>query len=1539
MGRRILIAIAAGAILLVAVAVAGLLMITNTDYGRERVRRLAESAIQGAANHGVVRLGRVTGNLLQGFTIADVSIADSAGRPFLVMDSVSLNYGLRALLRKRIELSDVRLVKPLVVLDRPPGEDATWNYKAIFQSDTPSVRDTTPGWGDWIILRDVTVLDGRVVIRAPWEPSSRYTGARRDSAIAEALGGRTRVVVVRRDAGFQKVSEFRQITGEIPYLRLDHPSTSVRRMDVARLSTLALPFHPPAAVVNNLVGSVQFTGDSIWFADVRVTMPGSRAAATGRYVYDIDEFDLVLGGKPVAFADVRWIFPQAPARGEADTEFRLRWRGDTSTYVAQNTAVRLDAARAGGDFAITLLGDSAWFHDTSVRFSSVDTRLIEQFFPTVEIPRHGTLSGQTVLDGPPGALRVNGDVAFDDARYGRSRILAEGVFGTTGRGLRFRDLDLTLDPVQVAMARVFAPSLPIAGVLRGTARLNGSTDSQLLARADLTHLDDGLRSRVAGTAAVRLGPRAWVDIDARLQPLSLAEVGKFAPALGLRGSAAGPLRLTGELGALALDARLALPDGGRFEALGRLDLAGGPPGYDVAARMRLFNANYVLARAPTTSLTARAFARGRGVDAATMRAALGADLAGSTIDTMAIDSAHVRVAVREGLLHVDSASVSGPGTSVVVAGTFGVAAGRSGELRYRLAIDSLGAIGGLLPPADSGVVPPRPRAYARRVAEARADSAAVARATEVERLATGAQAPRLGPVPPPPSPIRIDSLAGSVLAAGVIVGGADRFDIRGRAATEDVVIRGNLLRRARLEYAWIAAPGARSTIAIGASMDSVRAAGFALDSVELRGSYHASAGDVALAIHQESGEEYTVGGDFVLHADHNEVHLRRLALRFDTTRWVSPRPSAIQWGRRGIEVEQLELLSGDEGRVFVDGTVPSEGAGGGLDIAVRNFQAADLAALVQSDIDFRGMITTTARIEGTTRDPRIRGALGVADAMYAGARVPDFRSTLEYAARRLTGHVEATDSGRVAAVADGTLPLNLEAGATGPRLPDLPMTVDARTDGLPLDLVSRFTDALEDVRGRVYGVLQVRGTTRRPRMVGALAVRGGGLRFVPTGMRLTDVVASVRLVGDTAVIDSVAGRAGGRVFVRGGLGIRTLSRPSFDLFLAAQNARVLDDERGTVRVDAGVSMHGPFENTYVSGRVGVREGVIVAPEPDRKQVIAADDPALFRVIDTAVVTGEEAYIPTRSPFLANLRMDVDISVARDTWVRTNDANVEIFTPPGEDLTLRMDRRRQALTLEGEVATDRGEYEFLSKRFQIRRGSATFVGGQDIDPTLQITGEYEVRVAASPAINIQVQIGGTLSRPRLSLSSDAQPPLVQSDLLSYLAFGRSSTSLLQFEGSALAGGGGGGVNNIAGAGAQLLTQQLAAVALGVFVDDLEGDLARTLGAAYVNVTPADLYTEVARGGEISGFFAGTEVEVGKYTDPRTFVAVQARLSTFASNPSERAVPGIRAVHRFGRGFRLDASFTPRYVPQRPTLERVTPRSEGVLGAFLSREWRF
>src|ERR1700692_2756815 len=62
-------------------------LITNSDWGRERVRRYVQGLIQDNS-HGLVHIGSVTGNLLHGVTLPDVVITDSARAPFVKAEEI-----------------------------------------------------------------------------------------------------------------------------------------------------------------------------------------------------------------------------------------------------------------------------------------------------------------------------------------------------------------------------------------------------------------------------------------------------------------------------------------------------------------------------------------------------------------------------------------------------------------------------------------------------------------------------------------------------------------------------------------------------------------------------------------------------------------------------------------------------------------------------------------------------------------------------------------------------------------------------------------------------------------------------------------------------------------------------------------------------------------------------------------------------------------------------------------------------------------------------------------------------------------------------------------------------------------------------------------------------------------------------------------------------------------------------------------------------------------------------------------------------------
>ncbi|MBX6332502.1 MAG: translocation/assembly module TamB, partial [Gemmatimonadaceae bacterium] len=859
----------------------------------------------------------------------------------------------------------------------------------------------------------------------------------------------------------------------------------------------------------------------------------------------------------------------------------------------------------------------------------------------------------------------------------------------------------------------------------------------------------------------------------------------------------------------------------------------------------------------------------------------------------------------------------------------GRAPGREGTLTYAVQIDSLAGFQRLFPAADTGVVAPSRARVARALARARADSARLARQTEVERAATGR--------PPPPRlvvdtvrGIARDSIAGALYAAGTVHGGLPSFNARGRLALRALVFRGNGVRAGRVEYE-LRNIGTRTPVAaVGARLDSVQAAGLALDSVELRASYRKPGGHVDVAVYQDTGVSYRAAADYALRIDRSEVHLLDVGLRFDTTRWAATHPSTIEWGKHGLAIDSVELRSGTTGRIAVNGRLPDTGSIH-LDVQIAGLEIANLIGLAQGDIAASGEIALSAQLTGTRRAPRIRGALGIANATFRGSALPDLRATARYAGTTLTADAELRHGDQAPlATLDATLPVNLAlSGVTGARLLEQPMRVDFHADSLPLDGMPSFTDAVAQVRGDLFGAVAGRGTPKHPTLAGRLAVQFASFRVVPMGVTLRQIGGDIHLLGDSIVIDSLVGVSGtGPIALRGGIGIATLTRPSFALRVTGNNALLMDTDRGRLTASANLDVRGPFTRVAITGNARILNGAIYLPAPTGQTVIDLNDSLVYQLVDTTEKAMREVVAPP-SPALANLRADVSLVVSHDTWVRTPEANVEIYsTGP---LRIQVDSGARALTVDGVMNTDRGEYTYLGRQFVLSHGAVTFTGGPTLDPLLQISAVRNVDLGGRGALAIEIVIGGTARKPTITLSSDAQPPVSQSDLLSYLAFGQSSSSLLQFGGSSGLDGQNASGGQLAGKAAGLATRQLAAVAVDVFAKQLQTNLARSVGADVLNITPADIPTDFSLS-SVETLLAGTQVEAGKYVDRQTFVAFQARPTLVA--------PGIRVERRMRGGYRLQASIEPRFLVRQPTLsEEQTPSATSVFGAFFVREWRF
>lgn len=1524
---------------IVVLAVLAVWMFTNTDFGRERVRRLALSTL-GGVTHGIVRIGAVHGNLLSGATFVDVSITDSAGRPFLRTDSLTGRYVLRSFFSKRIYIDELVLYRPRVVVEKLPGGQE-WNYRRLWPQTTPAGPvDTLPGWGAWVRFTNATVVDGDIVVRSPWSPRTGLSARVRDSVIKDALSDGSRLKIIAVPGGYQKVIELSKVDAKLPLVRIADPAFKNRFLQVAGLRMLAYPFRPPPAQVQALAGNFEFNDDSLWWKGAAVRLPSSNLKGDGTYDINNGDMRLTLAATPAAFDDFKWLYQRFPKEGGGNLGLSVLWKGATQDYVVRDADVRTGGAHARGDVGVSI-ADTTYFHDADLRFTGVTTKLIAELDPTLRSPRQGVLSGRARFNGTPRRLDI-GDADVTFAVYGRgtNRLVARGVVGFSGPKyvVSARDLRLRFLPLQIDIVKLLFPTLPVGGALTGSLTLNGNGATQLVAtNLDVVHEDGPNRSHAVGRGAVHTTGQQTLDLDVVAQPVALAELTKFAPSLPLKGLATGPVHAHGPINAMLVDTRLALPGSGLFALRGTIDFQSPELGYDVVADATALDLSRVMIGAPQTALTGGGTARGRGFKPPTMVSDLAFDFGPSTVDTLGVDSLSVHARLANGLVNVQRARVRASGALAEVSGQFGLDGAHTGALAYTVAVDSLATFARFLPGLgpDTGIVKPRPRLTAELLRVARADSARAARETEVQRAISGA---RPAPVRVPtdtPTAIPRNVLAGSLRAAGTITGSVSRFSLRGTASGTGLIVRGNSARHVTTAYSWEDARTAQSKLGVSLAGDTISAFGFAFDSLAGDLSYLKPNGTLSLRVRQNEQRDYALRGDFTLDNERNVLRLADVSLRFDTTSWRTTHPATVRWGGRGIEVVNLELRSGPGQRIYANGLLPTQGTAN-FDLEVENFRVENVAELLQSDLPVTGLTSVEAHVEGTAADPRVSGKLDLVDATYGGTPVPAVHGTFDYANQRLTTNATATDStGRRLATVNGTVPINLAlSGVTGSRLLDLPINVTLGSDSLPIDLLPQFTAALTGVKGRAVGKVTVGGTLKRPVLNGAVTLNGAQFTLAATGATFTNVNGAVHMTGDTVFVDSITALAVGPVRVAGTIAVGDWRTPSFDLALTATDAELLNDVRGTIHASAGLRLSGPFTAPNVSGRVTVLHGVLYVPETGGKQLVGAGDPALFNVIDTAIVSQRDIF-PAQSPMFTNLRMEVDLAVERNTWVRSRDANVEVFT----DGPMRVNVTGDALTLTGAIDADRGEYTLLSKRFQIKRGSALFIGSPELNPTLQITAEYVVKQPTGTT-NIRVLIGGTLSQPRISLESDAQPPLTQSDLLSYLAFGESSNSLLQFNQTSLSSPQGGNLINVASA-------RLAGVALGETLNQMEGDAARSLGVDIFNITPGDVPVNTGQGG-FQQFITGTELEVGRYINPRTFVtgivspgAVACASGSSRNDPtgSNCVPPGVNLTHRTAKGYRFETGYSPRYILDPPTLDGQRASGTGQFGAFVIREWRF
>src|SRR5215211_1492185 len=183
MPRRRFVVIVSAAVLLLMGVLAGVAFfsITQTNFGRDYVRRLLVAKLQPSVK-GRLYIGKLGGGLLDGVTVDSLEIRDDEDSLFIATGPLFVQLDARDLLDRRVLVRRVEVQRPVVRVRQ--YENGEWNYRRVFPKGKPKPPGVEPGFGHFIVIDTATVHNASFVLAMPWHPADSLRGARRDSAIA-----------------------------------------------------------------------------------------------------------------------------------------------------------------------------------------------------------------------------------------------------------------------------------------------------------------------------------------------------------------------------------------------------------------------------------------------------------------------------------------------------------------------------------------------------------------------------------------------------------------------------------------------------------------------------------------------------------------------------------------------------------------------------------------------------------------------------------------------------------------------------------------------------------------------------------------------------------------------------------------------------------------------------------------------------------------------------------------------------------------------------------------------------------------------------------------------------------------------------------------------------------------------------------------------------------------------------------------------------------------------------------------------------------
>ena len=1317
------------------------LIVTQTTWFKEWLRGFIVRQAEDYVN-GQLSIGRLNGNLFFGVELENVDITQN-GKTVVDVKDLTLDYNVFTVIGGDVVLDDIRLNEPVIhVVKTAEG----WNIAQLIKARTPDPDEPksrrTLQIGEIGVTNGMLTFEGDVVGTTGVDVPSR---------------------VERLDASVG-------VRSNEDELEVDVNHVSLRAQE-------------PGFGINQLTGVIRRTQNELTLENVILRTEESALNITGA-IRNIEgsapAVDLRATSEKLAVGEIGKLVPALRGYERLQPAFEITAKGPADRMAVD---VKVREANVGA-----LTGDLTVDADGAER-RVAGTVSMEHLNVGALTPRRGAAAETTETLKSDITGRATFDLALPSERLPLSGTYEINAPHAQVAGYQVRNLDAN-GRVDGETIRLNANATAYGGQARvaGTIRTGTPLELDLSGRAanlDLRNLPPQLNAPGAPSdlqLTFDLKGRGSVFAgDVRFDPSTLADariaagttatfvVGEGAPKYSARGEVAGldvqqvgrafnitalaadryksslnaTFDVTGSGGGsrypLAIDAKGTVTDSQMFGAsFPRLDfttnIAGGDikvdtigqfAGLDPAVATGNQRLQGQVSGAVDLDATIRDYAS--GVRPESIDAAGRVNLGDSTLGGLTITSAAVEGSYADRTGQLQQISITGPDLTLNGGGTLALNESGASNLTVRLESPSLDRVGKIIgqPLKGAAVV----------------DATVTGNASELQAQGT---------------------LKGSNIGHG---------DNEALSLASTFTVK---LPQLNAENAVVQANNTATFLEIGGQQITELAADvtYANDNIQFK------------ATAQEGVRQLGAAGTVTLHPDHQEFHLRDLALQSEMIRWTSD-PGAettVRYGNDRIEIDNLRLVSGDQ-RIEADGALGSTTET--LKVRVENVDVAQIDQLFLGQQRLAGRLNANATVAGETSAPRVEGEFALTQGAFRMFKFESLAGKVDYAGRGVNLDVRLQQNPQAWLTAKGYAPMTLFR-ATPPEMArhaapaaGEAVNIEVASSQIDLGVIQGFTSYVTDVTGAMQANIKVTGSGYDPHLNGAIDIKGGAFAVPDLGTAYSGLDTRIDLndeglrISEFKILDD----RGFPMTVGGQLALHGREVGAVNVTIQSENFEFIDNELADIKLDTDIRITGEVRKPRVQGFVEVENGTVdvarvlematadayatTATEINPEQPAptgpapVAPQPSLFDALDLELGVGVPSNLVLRGTDLRPANAPIDIG---DMNVTVGGA-LQIRKAPGE-------RPR----LVGEVNTVRGNYTFQGRRFEIMRdGRIRFGGTEEIDPAVDLQARRIIS-----GVEAIVRVRGTVRQPELSFSSN--PPLDEADILSLIVFNQPVNEL-------------------------------------------------------------------------------------------------------------------------------------------------------------------